>query len=355
MTESEKSSAILNLRKPWENNENSVWLASTISLYRNLERYKFPGKLDTDRRKQIVSLLSKDLLATDLLQSPQLIRGEEMSPVEKEYLVEHFLSSQNFIQANVGEAFIIDQSGQFLATINLGDHLHLEVVDCTGEIESAWSKLVQLELLLGKSFSFAFSPKFGFLTADFNQCGTALIVSIYLQIPALIQLEKIDEFLEKNLDESIAITGIQRNPTEIIGDIVVIQNNFKLGVSEENIISNLRAFTTKLIVQENAARREILQSQNPVIKDKVSRALGILIHSYQIEAIESLNALSLLKLGLEMGWVEGIKPSMLNLLFFNSRRSHLLNQLPEKINQEEIIHKRSEYIHKILKDVHLTI
>ena len=198
-------------------------------------------------------------------------------------------------------------------------------------------------------------PKFGYLTADFNECGTALIVSVYLQVPALIHTEKIDEFLEKNLDESISVAGIQGDPTEIIGDIVVLKNNYTLGISEESIISSLRTFTTKLLVQENAARSQIRRTQNPEIKDKVSRAVGILVHSYQIEAIESLNALSLLKLGLEMGWVEGITPAMLNLLFFNCRRSHLLRQFPEKINQEDIIHKRSEYIHKALKDIHLTI
>lgn len=355
MAENEASSPILNMRKPWENNENGVWLASTVNLTRNLEKFKFPGKLDMERRKQIVSLLSKDLLSTDLLKNPLMIKGEEMSPAEKEYLVEHFLSNQNFIQAHTGEAFVIDQSGQFLATFNLRNHLNLELIDCNGEIESAWNKLVKLEMLVGKTLSFAFSPKFGYLTADFNQCGSALVISIFLQIPALIHTEKIDDFLENNLDESISIAGIQGNPTEIIGDIIVLQNNYTLGVSEEAIISSLRAFTTKLLVQENAARSEIRRTQDPEIKDKVSRALGILIHSYQIEAIEALNALSLIKLGLEMGWVEGISPSVLNLLFFNCRRAHLILQFPEKINQEDIIHKRAEYIHKSLKDIHLTI
>ena len=141
MAESDKSSLILNMRKPWEDNENGVWLASTVCLQRNLEKFKFPGKLDTDRRKQIVSLLSKDLLSTDMLQAPQLIKGEEMSPVEKEYLVEHFLSSQNFIQAHTGEAFIIDQSGQFLATFNLRDHLHLQFISTMGKLRTHGANL----------------------------------------------------------------------------------------------------------------------------------------------------------------------------------------------------------------------
>lgn len=349
------ASPILNLRKPWENNENTVWLASTISIQRNLEKFKFPGKLDTDRRKQIVSLLSKELMSANLLKKPHLIKGEETTPLEKEYLVEHFLSHQNLNQAHSGEAFVVDESGLFLASVNLREHLHLELIDCKGEIESAWNKLVKIETSIGKNLPYAFSAKFGFLTADFNQCGTALLVSIFLQVPALIHTGKIDDFFEKNLDESISVFGIQGNPTEIIGDIIVLQNNYTLGINEENIIASLRAFATKLLVQENAARNEIRHAESADIKDKVSRAFGILMHSYQIEAIEALNALSLIKMGAEMGWIEGVQTKTLNLLFFNCRRSHLLCQFPQKINQEEIIHKRSEYVHKTLKDVHLTI
>ena len=33
----------------WANNNNPIWLASSINLFRNVEKYKFPGKLDVDR------------------------------------------------------------------------------------------------------------------------------------------------------------------------------------------------------------------------------------------------------------------------------------------------------------------
>jgi protein arginine kinase len=353
--ESEKGISILEQRQPWENNNNSVWLASTINLSRNFEKFNFPPKLELEKRKQIVALVSKDLLATNLLQNPTLLKAEDIGPLEKEFLVEHFLSNQNYNQTHVGEAFVVDNSGTFLAVFNLRDHLHLELIDCQGELENAWNKLIKIETAIGKSLGYSFSPRFGFLTADPAICGTALIVSNYLQVPGLVHTEKLEEILDKYGDESIALTGIQGNPTEIIGDVLVVQNNYTLGLTEENIISTLRSFTTKLLVEENATRNHIRHSASPDIKDKVSRAFGILIHSYQIEAAEALNAISLLKLGAELGWVRGISTTTLNLLFFNCRRSHLLCQFPEKIPQEEIIHKRAEFIHKVLKDVHLAI
>ncbi|MEI8125333.1 MAG: protein arginine kinase, partial [Parachlamydiaceae bacterium] len=100
---------------------------------------------------------------------------------------------------------------------------------------------------------------------------------------------------------------------------------------------------------------QIKEDKGADFKDKVSRAYGILVHSYQIEVIEALNALSLLKLGVAVGWISGIDNSGINELFFNCRRAHLLYQCKDKLNQEEIPHKRSERIHEALRNVKLLI
>lgn len=344
---------IFNLGKPWMDNSNPIWLTSTVSLMRNIEKYKFPGKLGSDRKKQIISLVTKDLLTMEGLDNPYLIKGEDLNHIEKEFLVEHFLSSQPFGQAHSGDGFFIDGTGEFIASLNLRDHLHLQLIDCKGELENTWSRLVKIETTLGKSLNYSFQPKFGFLTADPTECGTALIVTVFLQVPGLIHSGKIDQILEKYDDESLLITGIQGNPTEIVGDILMIKNNYTLGITEENIISSLRSFTTKIMLEEHSIRSHI--SEDIDFKDKVSRAFGILIHSYQIEAIEALNALSLLKFGIEMNWIEGINNSQINLLFFNCRRAHLLSHYKDKINKEDIPHKRAEYIHHALKEVKLAV
>lgn len=346
---------IMSLSHPWDNNENTVWLASTVSLTRNVERFKFPGKLEADRQKQIISLISKGLLSNELLNKPQLYRAEEISPLQKEFLVEHFFSQYSFHQAHSGEAFIVDQTGEFLATINIRDHLHLHYLDCKNDLENTWNRLVAIETNLGKQVSYAFSPKYGFLTADYNLCGTALNVSLFLQVPALVHTSTIDDVLERLLDPTLTVTGIQGDPSEIIGDVIVVQNNYTLGVNEEGIIAGLRGFATKLLMEENGTRQKIQNDNDDEIKDKVSRAFGILFHSYQIEAVEALNALSLLKLGLELDWVSGITIPQINQLFFQCRRSHLIKNHNAGLKPEEIPHKRAEFIHRLLKEVHLTI
>lgn len=339
----------------WTNNDNEIWLASSINFSRNVEKYKFPGKLDVERRKQIIAILSKELVENTELKEPALLKAEDLSGLEKEYLVEHFLSKESYHQAHVGEAFVVDKPGFFLAALNIRDHVQFELLDTKGDLENAWNKLVKIESTLGKAVNYSYSPKFGFLTADPYECGTALQVAVYLQLAGLIHTDKINDVLEKLVDESLAVTGLQGSPTEIIGDVLCIRNLYTLGLTEENIVASLRQVTTKLMVEEHAARSQIRHEISPDMKDKISRAYGILIHSYQIEAVEALNAISLLKLGADIGWLTGLNAQQFNELFFNCRRAHLLCQYSDKVPQEEIPHRRAEFIHKALAHLKLNI
>lgn len=343
--------SILQQKHPWDENDNSIWLASTVSLCRNVEKFKFPPKLPSERRRQIISLISKELLGSSALINPRLYKAEDMSHTEKEFLVEHFLTMQSFHQAHSGEAFIIDDSGAFLTSLNMRDHIHLQVTDCHGEIENTWNRLVKIETGLGKMINYSFSTRFGFLTADPTQCGTGLLVYVFLQLPALVHTEKLNQVIEKYEDDTIAITGLQGDPNELIGDILAIHNNYTIGLTEENIISSLRTFVTKVIVEEKSERARLRNEDNINIKDRISRAYGILLHSYQIEAIEALNALSLVKLGVELGWMNGLTIRQLNELTFKCRRAHLLCEFGQSTSQEEIGHKRAEFIHKSLKNL----
>lgn len=354
MKENEVSEKIYSLQKPWYNNQNEIWMATSISLKRNIE-FAFPSKLDPERLKQIVSLVGKDLVKCVHLDEPILIKAEEIGTNEKQYLVEHFLTEKTFQAAHSEEAFVIDKSGQFLTVINIDDHLHFEKLEETSDLESAWNDLVKIETCLGKSLNYAYSSKYGFLTSNPGECGTALQVSAFFQLPGLNHTNKLEQVFENLADDNIVISGLQGTRDEIIGDVYIVENNYTMGVTEENILASIRSFGQKLLAEEKAVREKITQEPSEEIKDRISRALAILTLSYKIDAIEALNAISLVKLGAELGWVSGVSILDLNLLFSNCRRAHLLRQFKENISQEELPHKRAEFIHKQLANAKLNI
>lgn len=346
---------LLNINSPWKKNENPIWLASTLCLSRNIEKFNFPSKLSSDKRNQIISLVSKEIVGFESVVDPVLFRSEEMSPFEKEYLYEHFLTTRSFQEAHHGEGFVVDKSGQFLTAINVQDHLLFLMTDISGELERTLNYLNKIESDIGKNIHYSFSSKFGFLTANINDVGSGFSIYTYLQVPALIHTRSIEEFLIKNSDDSISVTGLQGRPNEIIGDLIVVHNNYTLGMTEETILSHVRTYTIKLLVREKGLRSEIKKNGDPKMKDKVSRAFGLLKHSYQIDAIEALDAISLVKLGVDIEWIKGLSVATLNLLMFDIRRVHLQFQFEEEFPKEELTHKRSEFIHEALKSAELLI
>lgn len=353
MTESHNPPLFVEDLAPWNDNPHSVWLASTLQLNRNVEKFHFPAKLAADKRKQLVAFIGKEAGKLKKFDQPTLLKSEECSPIDKEFLVEHCMTNEGFTQAAQGEAFFFDKNGDCLISINVEDHIHFHVMDTKGDLEKNWGKLSAMEAELGKTVIYSYSPKFGFLTANPAACGTGLVVTLFLQLSGLIHSGKLGETLGALHDDFVEVQGLLGGTKDWIGDLARVSNQYTLGINEESIISTLRSFSTRLIAEEAAAREHLSSSSE--MKDKVSRAFGLLIHSYQIETVEALNEIALLKFGLEMGWIKGTDMNALNRLFFSCRRGHLLRHAGGKIQMEEVPHKRAEFIHAALKDVTIAI
>jgi len=340
---------------PWDTNENVIWLCSTMRLIRNIEKFPFPQKLETERKRHILSLIQKALVSQEKLWNPQALQSADLSAIEKEFLIEHFLMLEGFADAGSGTAFVIDDTGEFISVLNVKDHIQLQYTDCSGDLEKTWTRLVGIEEGLSHSLNFAYSQKFGFLTADPLHCGTGLVCSCYLHIPCLIYLSDLKELFRRERQEGISATGIDGNPDELIGDILLIRNNYTIGLNEEAIISQLRNSILRIVIQEKNLRSKVKQEKNSIIIDKISRALGILKYSYNIETQEALSAISFLKLGIELGWITGMSVKEVNFLLFEVRRAHLLFALHENEPLEAFSMKRAEFIRKHVQSLELDV
>lgn len=337
---------------PWRNNDNPIWLATTLKLYRNVSKYLFPAKMEAVRQKQLLDVMSRSLCSIKDLDKAVFLRGDQISSLEKQFLFEHFLFLQGLQEAcHPTEGFIVDDSGKFLAVLNLKDHLQMQLIDCGQDLESGFLRMLQLESELAKMFEWSYSNRFGFLTADPRHCGTGLVVRLFLHLPALLTTGYLQGLIEST--ESVEAVGMMGGPLETcVGDIVIVSNRFTLGLSEDEIIRSLRLAGSKLIAEEKKARQKL--KEDDALKNRISRAYGMLLHSYQFEADESLSCLSLCKLALDMGFLKGIDHQKLNALFFDSRRAHLLS-LHQESASEEVTKSRAKLVHDAFADSSLLI
>ncbi|MCH9608607.1 MAG: Protein-arginine kinase [Chlamydiales bacterium] len=355
MTEKNKLHPIFHLQDLWEKHSHPVWLASSLKLARNIQKFIFPNKLDKSKEGQTLSLLYESIEQCPELDHPSLYRPEEIGSLEKEFLLEQFLTTENFHQAHGGEGFVVDKGGDFLGVFNVEDHLKLHLIDTTQEIEKSWNRLAKIEQYIGKRLDFAYNSRWGFLTSNPSHAGTGLVISLYLHIPAIIHSGELPDLLERVKEEEVEAFGLQGNANEMIGDILVTRNKCTIGLTEEYILTTMRMWATRAVVSETNLRKKIIESNDEQFKNKVTRALGLLTHSYQLEVIEALNAISLVKLGVEIGWIEAPDTLNLNQILFDCRRAHLMSLLEEAVDVPELPKKRAEYLHKIASDLKLLI
>jgi protein arginine kinase len=317
--------------------DGAIWLGSLLTLQRNLSDLKFPPKLSLEEmitvRSSMAEVLQKQIPSTSL-------PAEDVAPLDKEYLFEHFLCQESFQQAQKGQGFLVSPKEKLLALINWKNHLQLNLLDTSTDLLGAWQRLLKLDQEIEKKYSFAFSSQFGFLTSDPTKCGTALSITTYLHLPGLIHTQKLHPLLAEYKDIDIcSLEGAQ----EWVGDFVLCKNRYTLGLSEEEILHSLLLASTKLASEEKKARAEMKESAP--MKDLIGRAFGLLRSAYQLETKETLNALSLLQLGTDLGL---ISVPLAPTLFFQCPRAHLAHLLQEK-NLDLLPRRRAEWIQGALQ------
>ncbi|WP_348660464.1 protein arginine kinase [Chlamydiifrater volucris] len=333
---------------------NPIWFASTLSLSRNLSSFSFPHNLDKEQRCDILKLVSSAIQDTTTLGRAQTISAKETAPKYKEFLHEHFLCPHDNQEYSEGQAFVTSSTENALAGINFDDHLFLYLIDFSTDPETSWNKLVSLETSLQKKLSFAFSNNFGFLTADPERCGTAFSYKAYLHLPALLYTKNSEPFLDENSE--IAFESFLQGTKPFPGNIVTISNLYTLGLTEENILSSIRLWASKLSVAETTARKKLLSEHNEALSDTLFRSIGLLKHSVLLELEETLNALSWIQLGIDLGKIRSSKTSWIPL-FWTVRRAHLtlykdFQNLPE-VKYEDIPKIRADYIKIFVNDLTL--
>jgi protein arginine kinase len=344
-----------NLDLFWKGNNNSIWLATTLALHRNIEKFNFPQMLELTKKKQLAELTFGALKEHSIIQQPVECFFDSMLTLERDLLYEHFLLFEPLKDSILGQSFLFTEKGDILIKMNVQDHIEICALEQSEQLETALEKIQAIEKGLEKNIKFAFSPKFGYLTEDPTLCGTGLVVKAFLHIPALIETGEVDSFLHNSDSEGVSLTGLHGSSEEIIGDMVVITNRWTLGTTEESILSLIRTTAMAITTREKEVRGKLERSQphDETIYDKISRMLGTLKYSYTMDTSETLRALSLAKLGIELGWLQGISIEELNRLLFDLRRAHIAAQFNWAISRPEINHERASLLRILFEKVSL--
>lgn len=135
-----------------------------------------------------------------------------------------------------------------------------------------------------------------------------------MHLPALAMTQQINRILPAINQLGLVVRGIYGEGSEALGNLFQISNQITLGKSEQDIVDDLHGVVTQLIQRERNARQMLMQNSRLKLEDRVYRSYGILSQSRIIESKEATRRLSDVRLGIDLGLIEGLSGNILNEL-----------------------------------------
>ncbi|MHC4086468.1 MAG: ATP--guanido phosphotransferase [Planctomycetota bacterium] len=278
-----------------------IVISSRIRLARNLAGYKFLNRCSTDEKSEILKKLRDVLMSLDLGDKIFYISVDKAPPLNRHFLMERHLISRHHAFGKGPRGVVIAQKEFFTAMINEEDHLRIQVLKGGLQLSKCAEQINHIDDMIEQKVSYAFNPRYGYLTACPTNLGTAIRVSVMLHLPALKITGQIEKFFNAAKDMNLAVRGLFGEGTEAAGDFYQISNQVTLGVSGADIITEFEnSVIPEIVDYENSARSQLLSEQIDLLDDKISRAVALLRNAHLISSQEALFLLSHLRLGLNM-------------------------------------------------------
>jgi len=298
-----------------------IVISSRIRLARNLAGYKFLNRCKTAEKAEILKKLRDVLMSLDLGDKVFYISVDKAPVLNRHFLVERHLISRQHAFGKGPRGAVIAQREIFTAMINEEDHLRIQVLRGGLQLSKCAEQINHIDDMIERKVSYAFNPRYGYLTACPTNLGTAIRVSVMLHLPALKITGQIEKFFNAARDMDLAVRGLFGEGTEAAGDFYQISNQVTLGISEADIIDQFEnAVIPEIVEYENAARNQLLSKQRDVLDDKISRAMALLRNAHLISSQEALFLLSHLRLGLNMRESMGASTPAIDTLCALSRQ-----------------------------------
>ncbi len=323
--------------------ERDVVLSSRIRLARNIQDVPYPNYADEEDLKKITSLVKEAVSGLDKIKL-YYINMAELPEIEKQLLVEKNLTSPVHTEDGVEKGLFINDSENVSMMVNEEDHLRMQVLLPGLQLDKAWKKADKFDDFLEKKLDFAFSKKWGYLSACPTNLGTGLRASVMVHLPALNVTDNINKMLEAVSQLGLVVRGIYGEGSQSAGNIYQISNQITLGNSEADIIDNLKSVTMQIIEKERQTRKRLVHRQEVEVMDRIKRSYGVLKYAHKISSEEAMELLSYVRLGIDMGIINDVKFNILNELLVLIRPAHLQKSEGREFAAEERDVKRAELI-----------
>ncbi len=331
--------------------EADIVISSRIRLARNLAAFPFSNRASVHQKGEIEGLLRDRITRLELQPPLNYLDLSNLTPLDRQFLVERQLVSRELANAEGPRGVALGPQETTSCMVNEEDHIRLQVMRSGFALDETWQQIDHVDDLLEQRVSYAFSEEFGYLTACPTNVGTGMRASVMLHLPALVLTKEIEKVFRALQKINLAVRGLYGEGSRASGDFYQISNQVTLGKSEPTILTEIRQVIPQIIGYERKARQTLTKESRQALRDRVSRAFGTLRSATMMTSEETMDLLSSVRLGINLGLLEGdITIPTVNELFIQTQPAHLQKLMGTLLDGEERNSARARYLRNRLRD-----
>jgi protein arginine kinase len=323
---------------------SNIVMSSRIRLARNLADKPFPNKARKKDLNDILAVVREAADQIEFFKKSIFLKINELDNVDKQFLIERHLMSHDHAANPEGKALIVSEEEVLSVMINEEDHLRLQVMQSGFNLDETWKIADTIDDALSQKLGFAYSLHWGYLTACPTNTGTAMRGSVMLHLPALVMTKQINKVLTAISKLNFASRGFYGEGTQASGNFYQISNQVSMGHTELDVLQNINGLIRQVVEQEEQARQALLVQNRPMLEDKIFRSYGILKNAHIISSQETVELLSMVRLGVDLEIIKDVNRNAINELFIMIQPAHLQKIEGKKLSASERDTKRASLI-----------
>ena len=334
-----------------EGPHNKIVMSSRVRLARNVKGLAFPGWAKKAERIRILEAVRPAVESLPQMADRFSETMDNLTLLDKNILVERHLVSREHAAKNAGSGLVLNREETLCVMINEEDHLRMQALRPGLQLKQAWQAIDQVDTKLERKLDYAFSPDLGYLTACPTNLGTGIRVSAMLHLPGLVLAEQINQIIQAVNKLGLAVRGLYGEGTEALGNVFQVSNQMTLGEGESDIVERLNKVLSQIIEHEENARGSLLEKKPKTVYNHIGRAYGILANAHSISSKETMNLLSLMRLGVDLGLFSDLDRALVDELFVVTQPNHLQKRYSDKLTAEERDLLRADMLRERLRSV----
>jgi len=320
-----------------------------VRLARNLARFPFLTRATAAQSVQVHQAIRSALEGVGLTENGHCyVDLAQSTDLTNRFLLERHLISRELANGEGGRGVLFNRTEMLAVMVNEEDHLRMQAIHAGLQVREAYSEIDAIDNQLDETLEFAFSERFGYLTACPTNVGTGMRASVMLHLPALVFTKQIDKVFASVTKINLAVRGFYGEGTQASGDFYQISNQVTLGISESGILDLLARVVPRIVAYEREVREHLLSKERLRLEDRIWRAYGVLRAARTITSEETMDLLSAVRLGVNIGLLPDVDIATVNELFILTQPAHLQRLEQRDLTPGERDAMRAEFIRRHL-------